>query len=159
MNRKLFAMGACAVLLGPSMASAQAWGSFAGGLAQGLQNGAVIRERRAAAYANEQAAKREQLCNKALENYLAGKGPIPPPMCNPPGSSPAPAIAMAPAPAISTPPSAQASLAAPTGPSFKNCSAPDVTGATHCTTTGVGQPPAFTNCTPDGLGGTRCATN
>lgn len=159
MKRALFAIGACAALIVPSMASAQAWGSFAGGFSQGLQNGAAIRERRAAANANEQAAKREQLCNKALENYLAGKGPIPPPMCNPPGSSPAPAVAMAPAPAPFSPPPAQASVAAPSGPSFKNCSAPDVTGATHCATTGAGQPPAFTNCTPDGLGGTRCTTN
>ena len=159
MKRELFAIGACAVLMGPSMASAQAWGSFAGGFSQGLQNGAAIRERHAAAFANEQAAKRQQLCNKALENYLAGKGPIPPPMCSPPESAQPAAVTVAPAAALLPPPPAQASLSAPAGPSFKNCSAADVTGATHCTTSGAGQPPTFTTCTPDGLGGTRCSTH
>lgn len=143
----------------PCGASAQAAGGFAAGLSQGLERGAAIRERHAAAFANEQAAKRQTLCNKALENYLAGKGPVPPPMCNPPGSTPGAAVAAAPSATPLPPPSAQASLAAPSGPNFTNCTAADVTGATHCTTLGAGQPPTFTNCTPDGLGGTRCRTN
>lgn len=127
-------------------------GAFAGGFSQGLQRGAEIRARRAEAQARYAEAHRQELCNAALENYLGGKGPMPPPMCNPAGTVQMSAEAAPrpePMPAPAPPPS-------PT--SFTNCT-PDSLGGTHCSTLTPGQPTTFTNCSTDSIGGRHCTTN
>jgi hypothetical protein len=146
---------ACAALLALTFAAnpapCQYSGGFAAGLSQGLERGAAIRERRAEAAERYQAAHRLALCNKALENYLVGKGPTPPPMCDAPAGASA---------RVADPPPATASAATPAppafaGPTFTNC-LNDAVGGTYCTTTGGGPKSVFTNCTTDTLGNRHC---
>ncbi len=71
----------------PALAGGFDYGGFAGGFSEGYARGVAIRARHAQALAASEDAKRERLCNNALESYLAGKGPMPPPMCNSAGTA------------------------------------------------------------------------
>ena len=135
----------------PEPSSAQTAGGFAGGFAEGMERGAAIRAHHAEALERAENARREKLCNAALENYLASKGPTPPPMCSPPGTEAPSVEAEQPtAPVEEGKPGAQASTT--------NCIS-DVAGGSQCTTLMAGRPTVFTNCSADTAGGTHCTRN
>ena len=92
----------------------------------------------------------QELCNKALDNYVNHNGPPPPSMCNADGDPPTPSTddspTMTPGPTASY------------GQSFTNCTT-DTIGGRHCVTNTPGKPLIFTNCTTDSLGGQHCTSN
>ena len=122
-------------------------GGFAAGLSQGLANGQAIRSR-----ALER--RRQQLCDKALENYVNSGGPPPPEMCNVTSSLPARSR-------FDEPPEIAPVTSAAPQPPLAATSSMDCTTDTfgrHCTTITPGRPLTFTNCTTDTFG-EHCTTN